>query len=158
MAYTGPYPVKFFFTTTAMVVSNTTFTGGITNSGMITPGGIIVENASTINGGIVDNGGTIAGGIIVADTKSTIIGTGSTRTGIIIENTPSFGGVSAMPAQSRASPTPGDLSRHFRLVCYEFRWRRQQQRHNLRTSRRHFRLVCCEFWWRHQQQRHEYRH
>ena len=68
-----------------MVVSNTTFTGNITNSGTITPGGIIVENASTINGGIVDNGGTITGGIIVADSKSTI-DRGVEVTGIVIEN------------------------------------------------------------------------
>jgi hypothetical protein len=71
VAYTGPYPVTFSGTTTAMVVSNTSFSGSITISGTITPGGITVENASTINGEIVDNG-VIAGGIIVADTKSSI--------------------------------------------------------------------------------------
>jgi hypothetical protein len=34
MAFKGPYPTKFSGHTSAMVISATTFSGGVTNAGM----------------------------------------------------------------------------------------------------------------------------
>jgi hypothetical protein len=35
MPFKGPYPTKFSGSTTAMVISHTTFSGGVTNAGTI---------------------------------------------------------------------------------------------------------------------------
>jgi hypothetical protein len=40
LAFTGPYPTTFSGNTGAMVVSHTTFSGGVTNAGTIGAGGI----------------------------------------------------------------------------------------------------------------------
>jgi len=40
MAFTGPYPTVFGGNTPAMVISHTTFSGGVTNTGTIGSGGI----------------------------------------------------------------------------------------------------------------------
>jgi len=63
MAYTGPFPHNNAGSISAIVVSGTSFTGNVGNTGKIAPGltggtGIRVEKDSTINGAI-SNAGTI---------------------------------------------------------------------------------------------------
>ncbi len=75
MAYTGPFPHTNAGTTSAIVVSGTSFTGGVGNTGKILvgdPTGIRVEHNSTISGAISNAGAiTVAGnGIVVAGTTS----------------------------------------------------------------------------------------
>ena len=70
MAYTGPFPYTNTGTAVAIDVTNTSFTGNVSNTGVINPGGIVVTS-STIDGGIYDSG-FIGGGIRV-DSHSVII-------------------------------------------------------------------------------------
>jgi hypothetical protein len=80
VAYTGPFPHNNSGVTTAIIVSDKTFTGTLDNTGTIIAGspasgnGILVENNSTINGEISNNGTIeVAGnGIIVAGTFNAI--------------------------------------------------------------------------------------
>jgi hypothetical protein len=72
---------------TGIAINNSTLTSGITNSGTISPNGIVLSNASTINGAIVDTG-TLAGGISLDHTSRIAAGgttainvTGPTFTG-----------------------------------------------------------------------------
>jgi hypothetical protein len=51
-----PYPTTFSGNTDALVVSHTTFSGGVTNAGTIGPGGISVSSSTFLSGGIVDTG------------------------------------------------------------------------------------------------------
>ena len=79
MAYTGPFPHNNTGSVSAIIVSGTSFSGNVGNTGKVAPGdttgtGIRVENDSTINGAI-SNAGTIAvpgDGIAVAGTASAI--------------------------------------------------------------------------------------
>ena len=68
MAYTGPFAGGYtnHVTTSAIIVSNTSFSGNLVNAGKIQPGsgggtGIRVENNSTITG-TISNAGTISVG------------------------------------------------------------------------------------------------
>jgi hypothetical protein len=70
MAYTGPFPYTNAGTAVAIDVKNTSFTGNVSNTGVINPGGIAVTS-STIDGGIYDSG-FIGGGISV-DSHSVLI-------------------------------------------------------------------------------------
>jgi len=75
-------------TTPCVAVTNTSFTGNITNEGTISPGGITFSNG-TITGSIISTG-TIAGGISL-DSKSAISSTG---TAIAISGGAFSGGIS----------------------------------------------------------------
>ena len=71
-----------------MVVSHTTFSGGVTNAGTIGAGGISVSSSTFLSGGIVD-AGVISGGIRV-DGHSRILA--SSATAIAVINTTTLGG------------------------------------------------------------------
>ena len=88
LAFTGPYPTTFSGNTDAMVVSHTTFSGGVTNAGTIGAGGISVSSSTFLSGGIVDTG-VISGGIRI-DSHSRIVASGTTA--VALENTTTFGG------------------------------------------------------------------
>jgi hypothetical protein len=91
LAFTGPYPATFSGNTDAMVVSRTTFSGGVTNAGTIGGGGISVSSSTFLSGGIVDTG-VISGGIRI-DSHSRIVASGITA--VAIEDTTTFrGGIS----------------------------------------------------------------
>jgi hypothetical protein len=89
--YTGPFPFANNGTLSCDQVTNTSFSGYITNNGIIAPNGIAVTN-STITGGIDDDGTTLSGGVAV-DSRSQIIGVGSI-TAISISESTFSGGVS----------------------------------------------------------------
>src|SRR5690348_6466263 len=72
MAFKGPYPTVFSGHTTAMVISATAFSGGVSNVGTIGPHGISVLGATLLSGGIVDTG-IISGGIRI-DSHGKIVG------------------------------------------------------------------------------------
>jgi hypothetical protein len=72
LAYTGPFPYTNAGTAVAIDVNNTSFTGNVSNTGVINPGGIAVTS-STIDGGIYDSG-FIGGGISV-DSHSVLVST-----------------------------------------------------------------------------------
>src|SRR5579859_4514182 len=90
MAFNGPYPTVFGGHTTAMVISHTTFSGGVTNTGTIGPGGISVVSGAFFSGGGILDTGTIAGGIKI-DSSSKIVASGGNNA-IAVENTRTFGG------------------------------------------------------------------
>ena len=111
LAFTGPYPTTFSGNTGAMVVSHTTFSGGVTNANTIGPGGISVSSSTFLSGGIVDTG-VISGGIRI-DSHSRIVA--SSTTAVAIENTTTFGGgisnagtisLAASPSSSGARQGP----------------------------------------------------
>ena len=56
MPFKGPYPTKFSGHTTAMIISGTTFSGGVTNAGTIGAGGISVISSTFLTAGLVDTG------------------------------------------------------------------------------------------------------
>jgi hypothetical protein len=85
MPYTGPFP--FTGVTSQILVSNTTFAGGVTNTGTVGAGGIVVVKSTLLSGGIV-NEGVVTGGINV-DSQSKISATGSA---IAVLNTTTLGG------------------------------------------------------------------
>jgi len=82
-----PYPTTFSGNTDALVVSHTTFSGGLTNANTIGPGGISVSSSTFLSGGIVDTG-VISGGIRI-DSHSRMVA--SSTTAVAIENTTTFG-------------------------------------------------------------------
>jgi hypothetical protein len=92
MAFTGPYPTVFSGHTTAMVISATTFSSGVTNTGTIGPGGISVVSGAFLSGGGILDTGTIAGGIKVDSSSKIVASGGTTKTAIAVKNTPTFGG------------------------------------------------------------------
>src|SRR6476660_8403713 len=55
MAFTGPYPTKFSGTASAMLISATTFSGGVTNAGTIGAGGVIVTSSTFQSGGFLNS-------------------------------------------------------------------------------------------------------
>ena len=55
MAFTGPYPTKFSGHTNAMVISATTFSGGVTNAGTIGAGGVTVISSTFLTGGFLNS-------------------------------------------------------------------------------------------------------
>ena len=91
MAFKGPYPTVFSGHTAAMVISHTTFSGGVTNAGTIGTGGISVISGAFLSGGGILDTGTILGGIKV-DSSSKIVASGTTKTAIAVENANTFGG------------------------------------------------------------------
>jgi hypothetical protein len=78
-----------------MVISHTTFSGGVTNTGTIGSGGISVVSGAFLSGGGILDTGTVVGGIKV-DSRSRIVASGgSTQNAIAVENTTAFtGGIS----------------------------------------------------------------
>jgi hypothetical protein len=91
MPFKGPYPTVFSGNTAAMVISHTTFSGGVTNTGTIGAGGISVVSRAFLSGGGIFDSGVIVGGIKV-DSSSKIVANGGTTTAIAVENTNTFGG------------------------------------------------------------------
>jgi hypothetical protein len=87
MAYKGPFPYTNTGVTNQILVSGTTFSGSIVNSGTVGAGGIVVISSTFQSGGIVDVG-TIVGGIKI-DSHSTIAGGG---TAVAVIDTATFGG------------------------------------------------------------------
>jgi hypothetical protein len=63
MAFTGPYPTKFSGTASEMLISATTFSGGVTNAGTIGAGGVIVTSSTFQSGGFL-NSKLISAGLI----------------------------------------------------------------------------------------------
>ena len=55
MAFTGPYPTKFSGHTTAMVISATNFSGGVTNAGTIGTSGVTVISSTFLTGGFLNS-------------------------------------------------------------------------------------------------------
>ena len=92
MAFTGPYPTKFSGHTSAMVISATTFSGGVTNTGTIGPGGISVVSGAFLSGGGILDTGTIGGGIKIDSSSKIVASGGATQTAVAVENTATFGG------------------------------------------------------------------
>jgi hypothetical protein len=92
MAFTGPYPTKFSGHTSAMVISATNFSGGVTNAGTIGAGGVTVISSTFLTGGFL-NSNLISGaptGIAVLSGSTihgAIVDSGrivATRTGILV--------------------------------------------------------------------------
>jgi hypothetical protein len=54
MAFTGPYPTTFSGHTDSMLISAATFTGGVTNAGTISPGGVTITSSTFLSGGFVN--------------------------------------------------------------------------------------------------------
>src|SRR4029077_16304102 len=88
LAFIGSLPPTFSPNPGAMVVSHTTFSGGVTNTGTIGAGGISVSSSTFLSGGIVDTG-VISGGIRV-DGHSRILA--SSGTAIAVINATTLGG------------------------------------------------------------------
>jgi hypothetical protein len=74
-----------------MVISHTTFSGGVTNAGTIGPGGITVISSTFQSGGIRDIG-VISGGISVDSHSEIVAAGGHTFTAIAVESTVTFAG------------------------------------------------------------------
>jgi hypothetical protein len=95
MAFTGPYPTIFSGHATAMVISHTTFSGGVTNTRTIDSKGISVVSGAFLSGGGILDTGTVVGGIKVDSSSKIVASGGSTQTAIAVENTTAFtGGIS----------------------------------------------------------------
>ena len=106
MPFNGPYPTVFSGNTAAMVISHTTFSSGVTNTGTIGAGGITVVSGAFLSGGGILDIGTVVGGIKV-DSSSRIVASGATQNAIAVENTPArSAAASAMPASFRLPPMP----------------------------------------------------
>ena len=80
MAFTGPYPTKFSGHTSAMVISATNFSGGVTNAGTIGAGGVTVISSTFLTGGFL-NSNLISG----APTGIAVL-SGSTIHGAIVDS------------------------------------------------------------------------
>jgi hypothetical protein len=105
MAYTGPYPFTNTGSITAMLVSNTSFSGNVVNDGTISSGGIRVLDG-TINGQIkIDT--FLAGGISL-DHISRVNATGPGINGIEEDASTFTGGVTN--AGTITSASLGDIS------------------------------------------------
>ncbi len=92
MAFKGPYPTIFSGHATAMVISHTTFSGGVTNTGTIGSGGISVVSGAFLSGGGILDTGTVVGGIKVDSSSKIVASGGVTQTAIAVKNTSTFGG------------------------------------------------------------------
>ena len=88
MPITGPYPGIFNTAASEMLVSHTTFSGSIINTGSIGTGGIVVISSTLLSGGIIDTG-VDAGGISV-DSASRI--NAPNATAIAVTSTATFAG------------------------------------------------------------------
>jgi hypothetical protein len=88
VAFKGPYPTKFSGTTSAMVISHTTFSGGVTNVGTIGAGGIALSSSTLLAGDIIDTG-VIYDGVRINGHSRIIVSGG---TAIDVHDTPRFGG------------------------------------------------------------------
>ena len=75
-----------------MVISATTFSGGVTNTGTIGAGGISVVSGAFLSGGGIFDSGVIVGGIKVDGSSKIVASGGVTQTAIAVENTRTFGG------------------------------------------------------------------
>ena len=54
MAYSGPFPAHFTGVTSEILVSGTNFSGGVTNAGTVSGGGIVVVSSTFLTGGIIN--------------------------------------------------------------------------------------------------------
>jgi hypothetical protein len=100
-----------------MVVSHTTFSGGVTNAGTI-GAGISVSSSTFLSGGIVDTG-VISGGIRI-DSHSRIVASGTTAVALGTRQRSAV--TSAMPARY-----PG-LARRRYLLGFRLRACRERAR------------------------------
>jgi hypothetical protein len=92
MAYPGPFPVVFSGATSQIRVSHTTFSGGVSNTGTIGAGGIVLISGAFISGGGIFDSGIVSGGIKVDSSSKIVASGGATLTVITIANTNTFGG------------------------------------------------------------------
>jgi hypothetical protein len=92
MAYPGPFPVVFSGATSQIRVSHTTFSGGVSNTGTIGAGGIVLISGAFISGGGIFDSGIVSGGIKVDSSSKIVASGGATLTVIAIANTNTFGG------------------------------------------------------------------
>jgi hypothetical protein len=77
-----------------------TFSGGVTNTGTICPGGISVISGAFLSGGGILDSGVVSGGIKV-DSNSRIVA-GSTQTAIAVKNVSMFAGGITLPTAARS--------------------------------------------------------
>jgi hypothetical protein len=75
-----------------MVISHTTFSGGVTNVGTIGAGGISVISGAFLSGGGIFDSGIVSGDIKVDASSKIVASGGSILTAIAVENTSTFGG------------------------------------------------------------------
>jgi hypothetical protein len=84
MAFKGPYPTKFSGNTSAMLISATTFNGGVTNAGTIGAGGVIITSSTFLTGGFLNSklisGATTGIGVLADSTiQGAIVDSGTIR-------------------------------------------------------------------------------
>ena len=80
MAFTGPYPTIFSGHATAMVISATTFNGGVTNAGTIGPGGVTITSSTFLTGGFLNTN------LISGSANGISVLSGSTIHGAIVDS------------------------------------------------------------------------
>ena len=83
MAYNGPFPVNFTSATSEILVSGTSFSGGVTNAGTVGSGGIVVIS-STIPSGAIANTGLISGAVTGIHVAASTIQGAIVDSGIIL--------------------------------------------------------------------------
>ena len=138
-AYNGPFPggVAAGSTFSAVNVHHTTFSGNVTNSGTIGGSGIVVTSSTFLSGGIIDSG--IDSGGISIDSQSKIIAKGAVgagATGVLVENTTTFGGGISNAGRISASTGHGILVSNVAVFGAGRRRRRHhQQRHDRGRAR-----------------------
>ena len=79
MAYHGPFPVTFSGVTDEILVSGINFSGGVTNTGTVSGGGIVVVSSTLLPGGIVNTK-------VVSGTRTGISISASTIQGAIVDS------------------------------------------------------------------------
>ena len=79
MAFKGPYPTKFSGNTDAMVISATTFSGGVTNAGTIGPGGVTIISSTFLSGGFLNSN-------VISSTRTGIGIANATINGAIVDS------------------------------------------------------------------------
>ena len=107
MAFTGPYPTKFSGHTSAMVISATNFSGGVTNAGTIGAGGVTVTSSTFVTGGFLNSNlisGAPTGIAVLSD--STIHGAIVDSGRILASHAAFWSAAASCPAVSR-SPVTG---------------------------------------------------
>ena len=101
MAFKGPYPTKFSGHTSAMVISATTFSGGVTNAGTIGAGGVTITSSTFLTGGFLNSNlisGAATGIRALADStiQGAIVDSGTIRAtnrGIVVSGAVVSGGI-----------------------------------------------------------------
>ena len=141
MAFTGPYPTKFSGHTTAMVISATTFSGGVTNAGTIGPGGVTITSSTFLTGGFLNTNlisGTANGISVLSDSTihGAIVDSGTiraTKDGILVSGGVVSGGIQVASHGTISAGSSGIVVDEYDHVCR----RHQQRREHFRQPRRH---------------------